>query len=253
MKNNKRIHLRVLAVLASVILWFLIWDLTARSIDNSAFFVGVKDTFFALGDLIKTEHFWLVIWGSMKRIVLGFALGVFIGAALAVISHHVYPVKVFVSLGMGVIKSTPVASVIMLIWIFLKSASVPTAIAVLMVAPIIWQNLTDGYDSIDNGLSEVANVFEFSPAKRFKYLTFPALLKFFVPAVLTSISLAWKAGIAAEIIAGTRDSIGRFIKDSKASFDSDEMLAWTVSIIVISIIFETLIKLLIRRYRSRGT
>ena len=253
MKNNIKILLRVSAVLISIVIWFLIWDLTAKSINNSAFFVGVKDTFLSLKNLMKTEHFWLVIWGSMKRILLGFALGVAIGSVLAILSHHFYPVNVFVSLGMGVIKSTPVASVIMLIWIFFKSGTVPTAIAILMVAPIIWQNLLDGYNSIDKGLSEVADVFQFSPVKRFKYLTLPALLKFFVPAVLTSISLAWKAGIAAEIIAGTRDSIGRFIKDSKASFDSNEMLAWTVAIIVISIVFEALIKLLIRRYRSRGT
>ena len=253
MENKKKSLARLCTVLVAVVLWFLIWDIIALSVNNPAFFVGVRETFSAFSDLINTSDFWITVYGSMKRILFGFAIGVLLGVGLAVVSHYLYPVKAFVSLGMGVVKATPVASVIMIIWIFLKSTAVPSAIAVLMVAPIIWQNLMDGYDSIDKGLSEVADVFEFSPVKRFKYLTFPALFKFFIPAVLTSVSLAWKAGIAAEIIAGTKESIGIYIKDNKNMFESDVMLAWTVAVVLISIIFETLIKFLIRRYKARGT
>lgn len=253
MKNKKKNVLKLSMIAAAVLLWLFIWDIIAYVINNPAFFVGVRETFSAFFELVGTSSFWSVIFGSMKRILLGFAFGVILGTVLAVLSHHFYPIKVFVSLGMGVVKATPVASVIMIIWIFLKSSSVPSAIAVLMVAPIIWQNLSDGYESVDKGLSEVADVFELSHIKRFRYLVFPTLTRFFVPAVLTSVSLAWKAGIAAEIIAGTKESIGIYIKNSKNIFESDVMLAWTVAVVIISITFETLIKFLIRRYKARGT
>ena len=156
----------------------------------------------------------------------------------------------FFAIGFSVIRSTPVASVIMILWIFIGSVRVASAIALLMVAPIIWQNLMDGYATIDKQLSEVADIFEISGFKRFKLLVFPALIRYFVPALLTSAGLAWKSGIAAEIITIAKNSIGYEIKTHKDFFESDYMLAWTLVVIIISVIFENGIRFLVRRFKS---
>jgi NitT/TauT family transport system permease protein len=117
-----------------------------------------------------------------------------------------------------------------------------------MVMPIIWQNLCDGFSAIDKNLSEVCDVFEFSRKKRIKLLVLPTLQKYFTPAFLTSIGLAWKSGIAAEIISYTKNSIGKNILDSKNVFDGDVMLAWTLTVVLLSLVLEYSVKALIRRY-----
>jgi NitT/TauT family transport system permease protein len=122
-------------------------------------------------------------------------------------------------------------------------------IGVLMVMPIIWQNTIDAYSSIDKNLIEVAEIFEFSNKKKFALLIYPTLKSFLYPAIITSAGLAWKAEIAAEIIAYTKKSIGQGINDAKYNMDTPTVFAWTILIITFSIILEIATKKLLRRFK----
>ena len=241
---------KIIYIVLSIVAWLLIWELGASIVNNVAFFAGVGDTFKALGSLVITLDFWKTILFSMLRIAFGFFAGVIVGILLAFICHKSEFLHKFFSIGISVIKSTPVASIIIILWVFIGGARVASAIALFMVAPIIWQNIMNGFMSIDPNLDEVAHVFEVTGFKRFKLLVFPALIRYFVPAALTSVGLAWKSGIAAEIITVAKNSIGYEIKNYKDMFDSDYMLAWTLVVITISIIFEYGIRFLARRFKS---
>ncbi len=235
---------KILITTASVIAWIIIWEIAARLVGSKAFFAGFIDTIKALFTLVTTADFWLTVLKSMLRILLGYILGIALGSVLAFLCIALPFLRPFVTLGMSIIKATPVASVIMIIWIFVGSASVPSVIGVLMVSPIIWQNLLNGYYSVDKELDEVSLAYSFSRGKRFRLLVFPTIVSYFVPAALTSVGLAWKSGIAAEIIAVAKNSIGYNIKNSKDYFESEYMLAWTLVVILISLAFEYGIKLL---------
>ena len=241
---------KVLVVSLSIVAWLLIWELGASVVNNVAFFAGVGATLKALLSLVMTASFWRTVFFSILRIAAGFCLGVVIGVLLAFICSKSSILYNFFSLGISVIKSTPVASIIMILWIFIGSTRVASAIALFMVAPIIWQNLMDGFKSVDKGLAEVADVFDVRGFKRFKLLVFPALIRYFVPAALTSVGLAWKSGIAAEIITVAKNSIGYEIKSHKDFFESEYMLAWTLVVIIISVVFENGIRFLVGRFNS---
>ncbi|MBQ8690134.1 MAG: ABC transporter permease subunit [Clostridia bacterium] len=247
-KNSKKgFVLRLIITAVSILLWLAIWELAAYLIGYDFIFVGPIKTFTALCTLAGTLSFWQTVALSVLRILAGLALGILLGVTLAILCRALPIIITFVSVGMTVIRSTPVASIIMILWIIVGSTSVPVVIAVLMVAPIIWQNLMDGYESIDKDLREVTLVFNFSKRKAFVHLTLPTLLRYFVPAALTSVGLAWKSGIAAEIIAYTKNSIGKNVLDAKSYFEADVLLAWTVAVIVISLVFEYLVKYLVKR------
>ena len=61
--------------------------------------------------------------------------------------------------------------------------------------------------------------------------------------------LAWKAEIAAEIIAYTKKSIGQGINDAKYNMDTPTVFAWTLLIILFSILLELGTKKLLRRFK----
>ena len=102
---------------------------------------------------------------------------------------------------------------------------------------------------LDKGLVEVGEVFEFSPKYRFKVLYLPSLKKYLVPSVITSVGLAWKSEVAAEIIAYTTNSIGQLINDAKYFDAYPTVFAWTFIIILFSVLFEMLTKHLFRRIK----
>jgi NitT/TauT family transport system permease protein len=116
--------------------------------------------------------------------------------------------------------------------------------------PIIWQNLTDGYKSINQNLQELTVIYELGFFKRQKLLVIPTLMNYLIPAMLTSIGLAWKSGIAAEILTYSKNSIGKNIHDAKAYFEGPDLLCWTITVIFISLIFEYSIKFLIERFKK---
>ena len=69
--------------------------------------------------------------------------------------------------------------------------------------------------------------------------------------------LAWKAGIAAEVLANTRNSIGGQIYGAKIYLETADLFAWTAVVVVMSVLLERLMLRLIggvsgQRGRSEG-
>ncbi len=139
---------------------------------------------------------------------------------------------------MAVVKATPVASFIILMLLFLGPVKVPSLITFLIVLPIVWTNLDQSIASIDKQLTEVAKIYRFSLAKRLRVLIFPSVKPYFLSACKTAIGLAWKAGVAAEIIAMPPNTIGTMIGEAKLYIMSAEMFAWTLTVVLLSLIIE---------------
>lgn len=222
----------------ALFLTLLVWEIAARIADVRFFFPTVTDTAKALFSLVGTVGFWKTILNSLLRVLIGWLSGLLIGALL------VFPAKHFAFLGtwirgiMSVLKSTPVASFILVLWFFIGSDAVPPFIAAVMTAPVVYQNLWDADAALDPKLNEVTKIFGFSPFAKLRYYYLPAAVGFLVPATVTSAGLAWKAGIAAEVIAYTKNSIGREIYEAKNYFEGDVVFAWTLTVIALSIILE---------------
>ena len=198
----------------------------------------------ALFSLMGKASFYKVVLYSLIRVVSGVFLGVIGGVLLAIASHYYPLLKKTLTPVISIVKATPVVTFIVLLWISMSGNALTVFIAFLMVMPIMWQNILDGYEAVPEELNEVATVFEFSRLKRFKAVTLPCLLRFFFPALITSIGLAWKAGIAAEVLAFSPDSIGRLLAESKNYLETVDLFAWTAVIIVLSLVIElALIKL----------
>ena len=67
------------------------------------------------------------------------------------------------------------------------------------------------------------------------------------PAIITASGLAWKAEIAAEVIAYTKDSIGQGINDAKYNMETPTVFAWTLVIVLLSVLLEKCTRSLFRR------
>lgn len=237
-------------ILLSLLFWIAIWEICARLINHSYLLPTVAKTLSALWKIISSKSFFSAVLLSIVRVLSGLIIGTVLAVILAALSYRFEIIKLIFSPLVSVVKSTPIASVIILLWIMLNGDMLAIFISVLMVLPIVWQNLVDGYASIDKELLEVCHVFNFPYKKRLKVLIIPSLIKYFIPAIITSVGLAWKAVISAEIIAYVNNSIGQYINDSKYNFDSPSVFAWTLIVIIFSLLLEKLTKYLLARYEK---
>lgn len=241
--KSKRLALRAL----SLIFWLLVWEITARLVNIRYIIPSLCDIATSLVNLAATTEFWISILMSLLRIVLGFSAGVILAIMLASLAKVSEIALAIIQPMMTVIRSTPVASFIMVLWLLVGGGSIPVLIAVLMVLPVVWQSAYDGLCSPNLELNEMADVFRFSGIKRLKYIVIPSTLKYVLPSIVNASGLAWKAGIAAEIITYTADSIGREIANAKNYLEGAQMFAWTIAVVLLSLLIESGIKALSRK------
>ena len=231
----------------SVAFWIGVWWIASLKMGKPLLLPSPLDVATTLGSLLGTADFYLVTARSLCNVMLGILIATLMGVALSLITSHVSFLRQLLLPLMTVIKATPVASFIILAWIMMGAARVPSFITVLIVLPVVWTNLDVGFQRIDPKLLEVARVYRFSIWKRLKLLVLPSLKPYFISAARTSLGLAWKAGIAAEIITMPKNTIGTMIGESKLYIMTSEMFAWTLVVILLSLAIEFLFATSLKR------
>ena len=209
-----------------------------------------------LGELASQGEFWLITLTSLLRIFSGILCAVLLGILCGIVTAYIPFLRELLSPILTIIKATPVASFIILALVWISRGKLPIFISALMVIPIIWTNVEQGIRQIDPQLMEMARVFRFSRAKKLFHIMIPSVLPYFAAACKTSLGLAWKAGIAAEVLSTPKNSIGKELFESKTFMETTDVFAWTVTVILLSIcierLFFALLRLLTRKKHTGG-
>jgi NitT/TauT family transport system permease protein len=92
----------------------------------------------------------------------------------------------------------------------------------------------------------MAAVFRMPGLRRLKYVYLPELKPFIMSACSTALGMSWKAGVAAEIIGTPDGSIGKQLYYAKVWVDTDDLLCWTVIIVICSVAFEKLFMAMVK-------
>ena len=242
-----KVFKRICRIVLIAAFWIGLWALGAWLIEKPLLFPSPLAVLTRLIELMQTKEFYLITANSLWNILFGILIAVLGGCLLAVLTSRITLLREAILPFMTVIKATPIASFIILALIWIGSAKVPTFITVLIVLPVIWTNLDVGFAKIDPQLKEVARVYRFSLGRRLRILVLPSLKPYFVSACRTSLGLAWKAGIAAEIIAAPRNTIGTMIGDAKQYIMTTDMYAWTLTVILLSLVIEFVFAALLKR------
>lgn len=232
--------------LLAVCFWLLLWQGISVKIGNKILLASPISVIATLKQMVGEVTFWQTIGSSFLRIITGFLLAIAIGTLLAVLSHLSLVLKEFFLPVIKVIKSIPVASFIILALVWIQSKNLSVLIAFLMVLPIMYSNILQGLVAADEKLLQMAKVFEISSWKKVRAIYIPSVMPYFITAISIGLGFCWKAGIAAEVIGNSAGSIGRQLLEAKLYLMTKELFAWTVVIIIISVVFERLILWLIQ-------
>lgn len=227
--------------LAAVLLALLVWQLLAGVINEKLLMVSPFQVVVRLFSLVREEGFLQTVLYTMLRIVFGFFVGFTLGVVLGIIAGRFKLIETLLWPYMITVKSVPVASFIVIALIWLASSKLSVFISFLMVLPIVYTNILTGIRDTDKKLLQTASVFKIKGIKKFLYIHLPQLKPYVISACSVSIGLAWKSGVAAEVIAIPNGSLGEMLYNAKVYYDTADLFAWTVVIVVISVIFEKIV------------
>ena len=239
--NNK-----LLRFLLPALFWLAVWWLAALRVDQVLLIPTPPAVLRRLGELVVTPLFWRSAGISLLRIFLGTAAGVALGALAAVATCRLKLADWILSPAIRVVRATPVASFIILVLLWVSTSKVPGVITALMVLPVLWENVSTGIRSVDPQLLELSRAYRFSRGKILRYIYLPALLPHFSAGVYNAIGLAWKSGVAAEVLCLPKAAIGTQVYYSKIYLETPSLFAWTFVVILLSMLLEKLIRHLLR-------
>lgn len=238
---------RLLRACLSIAFWLMIWQCAALWADSPLFLPPPIAVLRRLTALSGTIPFWHTALLSLGRVLVGLLWGIMLGFVLAGLTCASRWADLLLSPAVRVVRATPVASFILLLFLWTDRDSVPTIIAALMVLPVVWGNVTRGIRERDGKLLELARAYRFSAFKTAHLVYMPSVRPYLLSAVTTSMGLAWKSGVAAEVLVLPRMAIGTHIYNTKFYFETADLFAWTLVVIVLSLVLEHLIRFCVRR------
>lgn len=241
-RRHKTALLRILAFALAL----LLWQVAAMAVGEQVLLASPLSVLGELFAILTASKSYAVIFTSAARILSGFFAGFLLAAVLAVLASRFPILETLLFPYMITIRSIPVASFIVVAWVFLDAKALSGFISFLIVLPVVYNNLQEGLHARDRALDEMASVYSIPFGRRLFYILRPQLRPTLLSATETSVGLSWKSGIAAEVIAMTSHTIGENIYNSKVWLDTPALFAWTVVIVLASLASEKLILLALR-------
>lgn len=234
MKTGKNFVKNLLATL----FWVAAWYILALALDNYLLLPTPLQVLRRAAELIQTRPFWQITLSSIGRILLGAFSAMVLGVLLAVLTTSSALADALVAPLMTAIQAAPVASFAILLLIWLERDFVPVLICGMMVLPVVWSNVCTGIRQTDPQLLELAKVYQLPRLRILRRIYIPSVLPYFQAACSSALGLGWKAGIAAEVLTVPSLSIGRMISESKLYLLTEDLFAWTLLVVLLSLLLQ---------------
>jgi len=229
---------KIVKNLLATLFWVAVWHILAMSKGNPLLLPTPVQVLRRLGELMVTAAFWQITAVSIGRILLGVVVSMILGVVLAVLTTSSSVLEALTVPLMTVVQATPVASFAILVLIWLDRDYVPVLICGMMVLPVVWSNVCEGIRSADPLLLEMAKVYRLPRMRILWRIYVPSVRPYFRAACSSALGLGWKAGIAAEVLTVPKSSIGRMISESKLYLLTEDLFAWTLAVVVLSLLLQ---------------
>lgn len=238
--------LKLTKYLLITLIWLGLWQFSAMQVGEELLFPTPLSVALRIGELLCGAALYKTVALSLLRILLGMLIGTLLGAIGGLITALSPVARDFFAPPLAVIKATPVASFIILLVLWVSRDTTPLIIAAMMVTPVVWANVESGILHTDTALLEMAKAYKMPRAQKLKHIYVPSVSPYFFSALRSSLGMAWKAGIAAEVLLQPLISIGKMIFEAKHTLETVDLFAWTVIVVLLSVLIEKVMVTLFR-------
>ena len=243
----RQILLKILKICVPIAVYTLIWQLLSMLVGSRLLLLpSPLDTLRSMKELVLSETGWQSIGMTVLRILCGYILGCTVGVAFAVLTSHFRVFDWLLKPLRSLIKTTPITSFALILLVSVVSGFVPVIVAMIVVVPMIWQTTEEAIQNRSTELNEMAQIY-LTAWKKFRFVTLPQVLPRFFASASTALGFAWKAVITAEILALPKLGIGRQMQFHKIHIEIPELFAWTLLIIILSVLLEHLFRYVLKK------
>ena len=237
---KKRLHLLTSAMVFIGLI--LLWQLLSLG-RKTLIFPSPVEVLQSMIDIITGKSFLPSVFNTVKAVLISFAAA-FIPALILGITGKFMP---FLHRGMesisGVIRSVPSVAIILMALLLLPVAVTPVVICFFVVFPVLYTNISEGLVSTDPLLLEMAKIYRISRERIIRNIYIPSLKPFIAAGCRSALGLSFKIMVTAEVFNFvTQNTIGAQMYLHKIQIDLAGIMAWTIIVIALSMVFDVALK-----------
>jgi ABC-type nitrate/sulfonate/bicarbonate transport system permease component len=165
-----------------------------------------------------------------------------IGVLLAILSYLSYRVEAFLKPVITLIKTLPIAVIIILLLIVFTREYAPLFIVGVIVFPLIYTATLSGLENIDSFILDEVKMLSNSNIYIIKDIYLPLIYPYMLTSIIQSFGLGLKVLVMAEYLSQPKYSIGNelvFYKDLSVSMEY--VYAWSIILVLFVLFFEFLL------------
>lgn len=232
---------RIISLISTIIL-IVIWKMASVFYNSELILPSPESTLITTIKLFSSKGFLLIISATILRGIAGFAISFILGVGLGILAGINSSFNAFLKPILVTIRSTPVISLILLALIWFNVETVAIFIAFLTMFPFICTNVIDGIKNIDIELIEMSTIYKVDKTKIVKEVYLPAITPFIFSGVSSAMGFGWRAVIIGEVLSQPQFGIGTLMQTAQTFLLVNEVIAWTIIAIIISYLFELIIR-----------
>lgn len=233
--------------IAILIFWLLMWELCSLFVNQPLFLPSPFEVLKVLISLIRDDYFWRSVFSSISRVILGLFLSIIIGIIIGVAAGLNKFIEELLNPLIVCIRAIPIMSIIILALVWFRSYYVSVFTSILTCFPIIYTNVLQGIKAVDIKLIEMANIYKVKKKYIIKDIYLPSIKHYIVSGILMCLGLGFKVSVSSEVLSTPKYSVGLNLLNSKSMLETAELFAWTIAVILLSFISETIFKNYIKR------
>jgi NitT/TauT family transport system permease protein len=208
------------------------WQLLSLFV-SPAIMASPAETVRALGDLAWGSKLWIELLITLKRLVIGLAVGTAAGFLLGVAAGLDVRLRAFLEPMRWVGMTIPVVIVagLAMLWFGMGDFTVMFVVG-LIVLPTMYVNTVEGVLAIDRNLVEMGRVYRFSRSLVLREIYLPGIASPAIAGLTLATGIAVRAVVLAEVLAAT-SGIGHAFTRAMSNLDAPQVFAWVLVLLAL--------------------
>jgi len=192
----------------------------------------------ALGHLAAGRTLWWQLLITLRRLVIGLAIGAVLGLALGVLAGLQPRVRSFFEpiRWVGMTMPAVVLAVLALLWLGLGDGPV-TFLVALIVMPGMYVNTVAGILAVNSRLLEMGRIYHFPRRLLFAEVYLPGIASPVMAGLTLATGIAVRAVVLGEVLAAT-SGIGHAFSRAESFLNTPEVFAWVVVLLALMALLE---------------
>lgn len=227
---------------SSIMFIFLIWLIIYEVVSHPLLVPSFSQVLHAWIEMLNHKIYITSFASSFFRLFVSIFFSSLFGICLGILAARFSNVETWIKPYVTILKTVPIISIIIILYILFGYVYAPFIIVFLMVFPLFYQATYQGILGIDQSYLDVFHLETDELGLSVKHVYLPFIRDHVILALYQSFGLGFKVLVTSEFITQTNTSIGNLLYQAKTNLRYDLVFSITIVMILITVAFEVILK-----------